>query len=552
MTGTTIPGKPQAAPLDGTELLPAEQQGNDVHLTVQQIVDHVGPGVTGPTGPAGFDGVTGVTGPTGPAGFAGPTGPTGPAGGTGSPGPTGGTGGTGPSGPSGATGPTGVKGVTGTTGPIGATGPIGIQGGTGTTGATGVGATGATGPTGPAGSGGSGSGLPVFNVRLSPYNAQGNGVTDDSTACQAAINACQTAGGGIVYFPAGTYLLASAGLLVTGSGVTLMGAGQYATFVQVPHNAAYTAAIELRGNSAARFTVRHQNIIGMVLLMGPFNGTGAASGTNTMPAIFADYTTFQLVENVDIFYFQTGIRLLQSNNFRTRHVDIRPVNTCATTYGVFIDNSPDSTTGLNFSPTISQTTFDGSSSTGTRIGYYAGNGGAFQDHVFMHCEADNCEIGFWLDGTGAASATVGADCHLIGCISDQSIVGFRVSAAGSSVHTQVDFDSCYWSSGSGAVAGLQVITSSGVKVRGFQAYGTNGGVGIAFSSSSAYCSVSGSHFQGNLTSGIDASSDCTKLGASDNTFMPDISVPMTAAFLATSGSKGRGNIGSGTLADFTN
>lgn len=45
----------------------------------------------------------------------------------------------------------------------------------------------------------------AFNVKQ--YGAVGDGVTDDVLAIRAAISAADAAGGGIVYFPAGTYLL---------------------------------------------------------------------------------------------------------------------------------------------------------------------------------------------------------------------------------------------------------------------------------------------------------------------------------------------------------
>jgi len=47
----------------------------------------------------------------------------------------------------------------------------------------------------------------IYNVKA--YGAKGDGVTDDSTAIQAAISAANTAGGGKVFFPAGTYLIST-------------------------------------------------------------------------------------------------------------------------------------------------------------------------------------------------------------------------------------------------------------------------------------------------------------------------------------------------------
>src|SRR5258706_5157285 len=45
---------------------------------------------------------------------------------------------------------------------------------------------------------------PVFNVKT--FGAKGNGLTDDYPAINAAITAVSAAGGGTLYFPAGTYL----------------------------------------------------------------------------------------------------------------------------------------------------------------------------------------------------------------------------------------------------------------------------------------------------------------------------------------------------------
>lgn len=67
-----------------------------------------------------------------------------------------------------------------------------------------------------------GTGVGWYNVMDAPYNATGDGTTDDTGAVNAALNDATNAGGGVVYFPAGTYRILSA--LVGASGVRLAGA----------------------------------------------------------------------------------------------------------------------------------------------------------------------------------------------------------------------------------------------------------------------------------------------------------------------------------------
>jgi hypothetical protein len=86
------------------------------------------------------------------------------------------------------------------------------------------------------------SALGWFNVKS--YGAVGNGTTDDTTAVQSAINACATAGGGVVYFPRGVYIVAGA-LQDTGrSNAQLL-----LPIVNCPSTEPIT--IELRGECAA-------------------------------------------------------------------------------------------------------------------------------------------------------------------------------------------------------------------------------------------------------------------------------------------------------------
>lgn len=60
-----------------------------------------------------------------------------------------------------------------------------------------------------------------YNVMNSPYNAKGDGITDDTSAIQSALNAAGSAGGGTVYMPVGLYKISTH--LSVPSGVELRG-----------------------------------------------------------------------------------------------------------------------------------------------------------------------------------------------------------------------------------------------------------------------------------------------------------------------------------------
>ena len=83
--------------------------------------------------------------------------------------------------------------------------------------------------------------LDWYNVM--DYKATGNGTTDDTAAIQSAIDEAGSNGGGVVYFPAGTYLVTPStttgvALSLTGTGaagyqgIRLVGAGEYAATIK--------------------------------------------------------------------------------------------------------------------------------------------------------------------------------------------------------------------------------------------------------------------------------------------------------------------------------
>lgn len=73
-------------------------------------------------------------------------------------------------------------------------------------------------------------GTGYISVKQSPYNAKGDGVTDDSTAINNAAAALAAAGGGILFFPPGNYLMSTA-TFIPPSNCVVQGSGIDATTI---------------------------------------------------------------------------------------------------------------------------------------------------------------------------------------------------------------------------------------------------------------------------------------------------------------------------------
>ena len=68
------------------------------------------------------------------------------------------------------------------------------------------------------------------SVSVKDFGAAGDGTTDDTTAIQNAINEINSLGGGVVFFPAGTYNVSST--LTVSNYVTLQGSGPKASYIR--------------------------------------------------------------------------------------------------------------------------------------------------------------------------------------------------------------------------------------------------------------------------------------------------------------------------------
>ena len=89
---------------------------------------------------------------------------------------------------------------------------------------------------------------PIFDV--TQYGADPTGANDSTTAIQSAINAAATAGGGVVFLPAGTFRVSPQGtsqhcLRVSASNIVIRGAGTSQTYI-------LNTSITMRGKSVIR------------------------------------------------------------------------------------------------------------------------------------------------------------------------------------------------------------------------------------------------------------------------------------------------------------
>jgi len=131
-------------------------------------------------------------------------------------------------------------------------------------------------------------------VSVKNFGAVGDGIADDTVAIQAAVNAVQTAGGGTVLFPEGTYNISSE-ITCTVAGVTFQGQNRWSTIIRQT-----TASAKILNLSAMFTNIRS---IG-------FNYSGTPVSGATAVYCTGSYCTFEdfVIRSSNIgIHYKTGV-----------------------------------------------------------------------------------------------------------------------------------------------------------------------------------------------------------------------------------------------------
>ncbi len=163
------------------------------------------------------------------------------------------------------------------------------------------------------------AGNSVFSVLY--YGADPTGVADSTTAIQGAINAAQTAGGGMIWFPAGTYMIAGT-LQITKNGIAIFGAGVNATYLSFQNTSLDcitvegTSSVQLEGFSLQNMTI---------------NQSGKTGGR----LIYMTYCAYCRVVNVVANNPWTGIEVYIANTIDLEDITVQGVAGGVGTWGIY-------------------------------------------------------------------------------------------------------------------------------------------------------------------------------------------------------------------------
>jgi len=246
------------------------------------------------------------------------------------------------------------------------------------------------------------------------FGAVGDGITDDASAIQKAINAIMANGGGSLYFPPGDYVIKSQISINVNlgdgkeKGLSIYGAGRGSTVIRIQNSAGFFKWVL---NSAREITFS----IGYLTCVADNSGNSGTfihleqvPGGNHQYRDFSAYDIMGVPETVDTDYFD---KLFYCKGL------FRPYFNSVTSTGPYGPNTSESTrmqgTAVFDVPECYAPTFVGCYAWGCTYGYRyivnentGGEGGKWDN-----CVANNNKVGFDIFSTGIEPGFTIKDCH---------------------------------------------------------------------------------------------------------------------------------------------
>ncbi len=235
--------------------------------------------------------------------------------------------------------------------------------------------------------------LPYINVLDAPFNARGDGSTDDAAAIAAAY-AALPATGGVLYFPYGV-----SGQYKIGSGLSFATSGKPVTLIGQP---ASSVEIIYTPTTGTALTFNYGNNLDMGHGIRDLGLIGAGNSNASKGIVFGGSQGAQgfLADNVKVRTFGTGIEM-GSHTWLTqfRHCMIRDCTTLLLT--------PSGLTEAGEQIDFDHCTFADSPS--PHVNAVAVQGDS-HEVTFRGCSFDQCQVSIG-DGTSHGAQVVMSDCH---------------------------------------------------------------------------------------------------------------------------------------------
>ena len=388
------------------------------------------------------------------------------------------------------------------------------------------------------------SALDWYVVTDEAYGATGDGSTDDAAAVQAAIDAAEAAGGGIVYFPEGTYQIGTT-LVIDSDNVALLGTGKPSIIrstvglagsdvLQVTSDYVHlrdlqiTAASQKSGGVGISFSTASYCSVERCWLQNQYHSIKISGGVVIR---LADLDLRDQVKN-GVWITGTG------NDYYLSKIvaDNSPVSTGS---GLLIDCTSEGATwaedcdfihfsdGLKIAPASGTTrwhfflgsAFDQSGNDGIHLG---GAGGSVNGVTFNNCwSASSTNQGIFM-GSGVTGVN-----FVGGRVINNGQHGIATSGSGPSHIVIADsLIATNSTSSSGTYdginlsAGVQHITITGNQAFNGFGLGSTQGYGLAFQTGATdYVQVVGNDFSGNATGEID---NFAGISGTHNTYLPPL------------------------------